>query len=85
MDDFYQLVFAGVFAGSHIGKEVNLAVALHDGETRESFARETKVFFAGKNNIARGIIDASNHGIGLARFDHGAGGGEVGGFEGGDF
>ncbi len=85
MDDFYQLVFAGVFAGGHIGKEVNLAVALHDGKTRESFAGEAKVFFADKNNIARGIIDASNHGVGLAGFDHSAGGGKVGGFEGGDF
>ena len=51
MDNLYKLVFAGVFAGGHIGKQIDFAVALHDGESRESVTREAKVFFASQNYI----------------------------------
>lgn len=80
MDDFYELVFVGVFAGGHVGEEVDFVVALHDGKARKGVAREAEVFLASENHIARGIINASNHGIGLAGFDHGASGSEIWGF-----
>lgn len=51
MDNFYELVFARVFAGGHIGEQIDFAVALHDSESRESVAREAKVFFASQNYI----------------------------------
>lgn len=85
MDDFDELVFGGVLAGGHVGEKIEVAVALHDGETREGLAGETKMLLAGEDDIARGVIDAGNHGVGLARFDHGASGGEIGSFESSDF
>ncbi len=31
MNDFYQLGFAGMFAGGHVGEEVDLVAFLHHG------------------------------------------------------
>ncbi len=74
-----------MFTSGHIGEEIEFLIALHNGKTGESFAREAKVLFARKNDIARRIINTSDHRVGLTGLDHGAGSGEVGGVESGDF
>lgn len=84
VNNFHQLVFGGMLTGGHVSEEIDFGVFLHDGEAGESFARETKVVAAGEDDIAGGIINASDYGVGLTRFDHGAGALEVGGCESGD-
>lgn len=74
-----------MLASGHVGEEVDFGVFLHDGEAGESFARKTEVVAAGEDDIAGGIVDAGDHGVGIAGPDHSAGALEVGGCEGGDF
>lgn len=41
-NDFKHLRFSRMFAGGHVGKEVSLALAVHNGKPRESGCSETE-------------------------------------------
>lgn len=91
-NNFAELVGIWVLASGHVGQKVDIGIAAHDGETRESLVRlirfgvggHREVVAAGEDDVAGRMLDAGNHGIGGAILDHFAGGVEVGRRESGD-
>lgn len=83
-------IFGGFAGGAEQG--ISRDGASHNGETGENgffkafaeWGSHAKMSADGKNNVARRIVDAGDEGVGLARFDYGAGGFEVVGGEGGE-
>lgn len=85
-----------MFAGGHVGKEISDVATAHDGKAGESGIRErlgslggevmahAKMLATGQDDVARRIVDASDHGVGLAGLDELTGGGEVGRGQGSD-
>lgn len=85
-----------MFAGGHVGKEISGVATAHDGQAGESgigsrlslvdweIMPHAKMFATGQNDVARRIVDASDHSVGLAGLDQLTGGGEVGRGKGND-
>lgn len=76
-----KLIGVWMFAGGHVGEEVDFGITTHDGETRESLVKlvrfgvggHREVVAAGEDDVASRMLDAGNHGIGSAVLDHFAG------------
>lgn len=92
-NNFGELSGSGMLARGHVSEEIKFGVAAHDGKARKSMIRlvgkrvvsHFKMVAASENNITSGMRDTCNHGVGGARFDHLAGGGEIRSRESGDF
>lgn len=92
-DDFVELLAIRMFAGCHVGEEIEFVVSSHDDKTRESLirffgfgvGRHRKIIAASKYDIAGGVFDPGDHGVCYSVFDHFAGSVEIGGGEGSDF
>lgn len=85
-----------MFASGHVSKEISDVATAHDGKAGESGIRErlgafrreivthAKMLATSEDDIARRIVDASDHSVGLAGLDQLTGGGEVGRGQGSD-
>lgn len=91
-DDVDELRLCRMLASGHVSKEIGLgrrvfrSGSLHDGEAGEGriIICHAEMIAAGKDDVARRIVDASNDRIGLMRFDKFAGFVEILGGEGFD-
>jgi len=91
-DDFGELGTGRVFTGGHVREEIEFGIATHGDEPGKGFVTllsfgvggHGEMVATGEDDVASGMLNAGDHGVGSAGLNHGASGVEIGGGDGFD-